>query len=197
MFNFPTFTIWSLWLIMVPIFAFAWAIMTIGDKLRGVKIEDVDHLNKKTTLLSMIPIVALLVLTVFTPIVTTPLFWAGCILNLVAAVTYVFSIAAFVRARRGITTIGIYRFSRNPMYISLIFILTGFSFMAFSASVLMGLLTVIVALWNIAVIHWMMLGEERFLEGKYGETYIAYKKSVPRYFRFIFPYRSHSRSSWL
>ncbi len=187
MFNFPTFTIWSLWMIMVPICAFAWAIMAIGDKLRGVKIEDVDHLNKKTTLFSIMPFGALLVLTLFTPIVTSPLFWTGCILNLVAAVIYVFSIAAFVRARRGITTIGTYRFSRNPMYISLIFILTGFSFMAFSASVLMGLLSVIVALWNISVTHWMVLGEERFLEGKYGENYIAYKKSVPRYFPFISP----------
>jgi protein-S-isoprenylcysteine O-methyltransferase Ste14 len=185
MFDFPSFSVWSLWILFVLMFLFAWMVMAIADKVRGVRIENrEDHRNAGAGLVGMLPFFALIVLLVFTPIVPGPLFWVGCALNLVAMVLYLLSIAAFVKARRGVTTVGIYRLSRNPMYIALFVILVAFAFMASSAAPVMGVLTIMVMLWQIAAIHWMVLGEERFLEGKYGETYVAYKRSVPRYLLF-------------
>ena len=181
MFDFPSFSVWSLWIIFVLMFLFAWMVMAIADKVRGVRIENrEDHRNAGAGLVGMLPFFALIVLLVFTPIIPGPLFRVGCALNLVAMVVYLLSIAAFVRARRGVTTVGIYRVSRNLMYVALFLILIAFALMAWSAAPVMGVLTVLVMLWQIAAIHWMVLGEERFLEGKYGETYTEYKRSVPR-----------------
>ncbi|MCK4271906.1 hypothetical protein KAX22_04595 [bacterium] len=183
MLSFPTFTIWSLWMILVPIFLFAGAGMAIGNKLRGVRIENKeDHCNIKTALVSMSPFVALIVLSIFTPIVYGPLFWVGRVLLLLAGIIYVLSIAAFVKARSGLTAVGIYRLSRNPMYVAMSMILVAFVFMAWSAAPIMGILMAVVALWNAATTHWMVLGEERFLESKYPGAYAAYKKVAPRYF---------------
>jgi protein-S-isoprenylcysteine O-methyltransferase Ste14 len=183
--EFPPFTVWSLWIILVFIVAYSIAGMAIGDKLREEKIEhEEDHANPKTAILSTLPLVALLALCIFTPIVTGALFWVGCLLLLLAGVIYALSIAAFVKSRRGLTTAGIYRLSRNPMYVSILLILAGFTLMAWSASLLMGILFAATFLWDAATTHWMVLGEEKFLEGKYGATYLSYKRTTPRYLLF-------------
>ena len=182
MLELPSLSVWSLWIILVVILVFAGAGMAIGNKLRGEKIENKeDHANAKTGFLSMPPLLSLLVLCIFTPIVTGPLFWAGCLLNLAAGVVYILSITAFVTARRGVTTVGIYRLSRNPMYVAMFMIFAGFVLMAWSASPIMGLLAALILLWNTVTTHWMILGEERFLQERYGETYLSYKHVTPRY----------------
>ena len=182
MFNFPAFTIWSLWIILVFFWSFAWVVMSIGDKLRGVKIENKeDHRNIKIAIISMMPIMAWFILSVFTPIVTGSLFWIGFALLFMSGIIHVSSITAFVKARSGLTTLGIYQFSRNPMYVAMFIGLIALVLMAWSASPLMGLLTIIITIWCIATTHWMVLREEWFLEKKYGETYIEYKGMVSRY----------------
>jgi protein-S-isoprenylcysteine O-methyltransferase Ste14 len=194
MLDFPAYTIWSLWLILVPIFVFAWIGMAMGDKLRGVKIENKeDHHNAKTALVSTPPLLALIVLSAFTPIVTGPLFWIGLVLISLAGVIYVLSIASFVTARRGLTTEGIYRLSRNPMYMAMSVVMVAFVFMAWSAVPLMGILLAVVALWNSATTHWMTRAEERFLESKYGQAYAVYKRSVPRYLLFVSRHKTNER----
>lgn len=185
MLEFPPFTVWSLWIILVFILAYSVAGMAIGNKLRGEKIEhEEDHANPKTAILSTLPLVVLLVLCIFTPIVIGVLFLLGCLLLFVAGIIYALSISAFVKSRRGLTTAGIYRLSRNPMYVSMLLILAGFNLMAWSASLLMGILTAATFLWDLITIHFMVLGEEEFLEGKYGETYLNYKRTTPRYLLF-------------
>jgi protein-S-isoprenylcysteine O-methyltransferase Ste14 len=185
MWAFPSVSVWSLWIILVLVVLFAFAGMAIGNKLRGDRIENKeDHANAKTDILSMLPLLSLLVVCIFTPIVTGTLFWVGCALIVAAGVMYILSIRAFVKARRGVTTVGIYRLSRNPMYVAMFMILAGFALMAWSASPIMGLLAVVVLLWNTGTTHWMILGEERFLEGRYGETYLGYKRVTPRYLLF-------------
>lgn len=185
MLEFPTFSVWSLWIILGFIVAYSFAGMAIGNRLREEKIEhEEDHANRRTAILSTLPLVALLALSICTPIVTGVLFWCGCLLLVLAGVVYALSIAAFVRSRRGLTTTGIYRMSRNPMYVSMLLILAGFTLMAWSASLLMGILFAGTFLWDAITTHFMVLGEERFLEGKYGEAYLSYKRATPRYLLF-------------
>ena len=178
------FTIYSLWLILVPVLIISRSIMAIGSKLRGTDIANADRRNKKSITVVLTPLFVLVFLSVFTPIVSGPLFWGGCALIFLAGIIYALSIAAFVKAKRGLTTTGIYRFSRNPMYIAMFLTLVGFVLMAFSAAPIMGILTAIISLWIIATIHWMVLGEERFLESKHGEIYVKYKHRTPRYLLF-------------
>jgi len=174
-------TIYSLWMILAPFGALAWAIMALGDRLRGVKIEDVDHFSVKRVVISFIPNLALFGVSIITPITVGTLFWTGCALLGVSVAIYLLAIGAFVKARRGVTAIGIYRLSRNPMYVAIFIMLAGLCLMAWQASPLTGLLAVVVSLWNMGATHWAILTEERFLSEKYGEDYLSYKRSVRRY----------------
>lgn len=73
-------------------------------------------------------------------------------------------------------TSGIYAISRNPMYASFFFMNTA-TFL-FLPSVLL----LIVMLYGMIVHHFIILGEEKFLENEFGDEYRKYKATVSRYF---------------
>ena len=73
-------------------------------------------------------------------------------------------------------TTGIYKFSRNPMYASFIFLNTAtFLFLP-------SILLLIIMIYGMVVHHFIILGEERFLKNEFGDNYLKYKALVPRYF---------------
>jgi len=75
-------------------------------------------------------------------------------------------------------TKGVYRFSRHPFYL-------GFLFILYSSCLLypnfINILAFITA-WGIH--HFIMIGEEKFLETQYGAEYRQYKRKVSRYVTF-------------
>ncbi|HLX95337.1 MAG TPA: isoprenylcysteine carboxylmethyltransferase family protein [Verrucomicrobiae bacterium] len=84
-----------------------------------------------------------------------------------------------VRPDRPVTALvidGPFRFSRNPLYLSL-------------TALYLGITLLCDALWPfttlvplLAVVHWrIVLREERFLEAKFGDAYRAYKIRVRRW----------------
>ena len=73
-------------------------------------------------------------------------------------------------------TSGIYKISRNPMYASFIFLNTAtFLFLP-------SILLLLVMIYGMIVHHFIILGEEKFLEGVFGDEYRKYKTQTPRYF---------------
>ncbi|OIP95364.1 hypothetical protein AUK40_06040 [Candidatus Wirthbacteria bacterium CG2_30_54_11] len=71
---------------------------------------------------------------------------------------------------------GIYRFSRNPMYL-------GFHLMTLSSMLYMH--TVLISglgLYSLIIYHFIILGEERFLTAAFGDSYKNYCQKVHRYF---------------
>jgi protein-S-isoprenylcysteine O-methyltransferase Ste14 len=73
-------------------------------------------------------------------------------------------------------TRGIYHISRNPIYV-------GVDLIAI-ASVLFipGIINVACAIVGITVHHAIILSEEKFLEGRFGEDWLTYKRTTRRYF---------------
>ncbi len=72
-------------------------------------------------------------------------------------------------------TVGIYKISRNPMYASFIFLNTAtFLFLP-------SILLLVIMLYGMIVHHFIILGEEKFLQNEFGNEYLKYKKQVPRY----------------
>jgi protein-S-isoprenylcysteine O-methyltransferase Ste14 len=72
---------------------------------------------------------------------------------------------------------GWYRVTRNPMYLGLALALAGVGLLQGSLGALLPLPAFI------AILHFrFILGEERFLEGIFGEEYRAYKSRVQRWF---------------
>jgi protein-S-isoprenylcysteine O-methyltransferase Ste14 len=72
-------------------------------------------------------------------------------------------------------TSGIYHYSRNPMYASFIFLNT--SAFLFLPSILL----LVIMIYGMVVHHFIILGEEKYLEGEFKDQYLDYKASVPRY----------------
>jgi protein-S-isoprenylcysteine O-methyltransferase Ste14 len=70
---------------------------------------------------------------------------------------------------------GLYRYSRNPMYLG--FGLLTIASILFNAS----LIIFICGLYSLAIYHFIILGEEKFLAKRFGEKYLAYTKKVRRY----------------
>lgn len=75
-----------------------------------------------------------------------------------------------------IITSGIYRWSRNPMYVGLALIQIGIAIALANGWILALVPPVLVLVHATAIRH-----EERYLERKFGETYLAYKRSVRRW----------------
>lgn len=70
---------------------------------------------------------------------------------------------------------GIYRFSRNPMYV-------GFDLLTVAS--LVGnfhLLYLFMGIYSLIIYHFIILGEEEFLRDSFGEEYKKYEKNVRRY----------------
>ena len=76
-------------------------------------------------------------------------------------------------------TVGLYKYSRNPQILGV--------FVAFLGMVLVIGSWINVVFLIIAVIfsHFSILGEEFSLEQQYGESYLQFKKKIPRYFLFF------------
>lgn len=70
---------------------------------------------------------------------------------------------------------GIYHYSRNPMYASFIFLNTA------TFLYLPSILLLVVMIYGMVVHHFIILGEEEFLSGEFGDSYRKYKARVPRY----------------
>ncbi len=72
-------------------------------------------------------------------------------------------------------TNGIYRFSRNPMYF-------GFNLLTISAMFYcINFVPLILGTYSMITYHLIILGEEKFLEERFGDEYFRYKKNVRRY----------------
>lgn len=86
------------------------------------------------------------------------------------------SVAGFASPdREGLNTAGIYRFSRNPMYVSYFICFVGMALLTRSW-ILLGL----VAVFQVSA-HWIILSEERWCMETFGTAYRQYVKNVRRY----------------
>ena len=120
-------------------------------------------------------------------LITAP--WNGLGM-LPAAVGIALAMVALVRFRQAQTTVnpmeperatslvtdGIFRISRNPMYLGLLLLLTGWALWLGTASP-----WCVPPLFVIAISVAQIVPEERALEELFGERYLAYRQSVARW----------------
>jgi protein-S-isoprenylcysteine O-methyltransferase Ste14 len=77
---------------------------------------------------------------------------------------------------RNLVVVGLYRFSRNPMYVAVIVILCGWALTFPSVALWIYALTLAVV-FHLRVVF----GEEPWLARKHGEAWLLYKERVPRW----------------
>ena len=71
---------------------------------------------------------------------------------------------------------GLYRFSRNPIYVAALLLQVGIGVMMDNLWVV-----VLVPVTKVMLDRFVIAGEEAYLEGAFGEVYVAYKKGVRRW----------------
>jgi protein-S-isoprenylcysteine O-methyltransferase Ste14 len=76
-------------------------------------------------------------------------------------------------------TKGLYKVSRNPQMVSLFVLFVGMVF------VIGSWINLLFCVISIFCSHFSILGEEKRLKEQYGESYLEYKRQVPRYFVFF------------
>ncbi|MEO1042727.1 MAG: isoprenylcysteine carboxylmethyltransferase family protein [Pseudomonadota bacterium] len=79
-----------------------------------------------------------------------------------------------------LVTGGVFRFTRNPMYLGMLFVLLGFSFLGHNY---LGF--VMPALFIVVITATQILPEERALEENFGDAFLAYKSKTPRWILFF------------
>lgn len=103
------------------------------------------------------------------------------------AVCAVAGIVAFRRARTTVnpttpdasTTVvdtGIYRVSRNPMYLGMLLLLTGWACLLANALAVLGL-----PLFVLYMNRFQIIPEERALQARFGDKYLDYRRAVRRW----------------
>ncbi|MEG0240610.1 MAG: isoprenylcysteine carboxylmethyltransferase family protein [Bacilli bacterium] len=108
--------------------------------------------------------------------VLNPLFIVGSFVYIIGLVLCAITIHDFaLPSTTGINTRGIYRYSRNPMYVSYFIIFIGCSILTQSIW-----LFLVVMLFQIAA-HWIILSEERWCMEQFKVEYTDYMKQVRRY----------------
>jgi protein-S-isoprenylcysteine O-methyltransferase Ste14 len=141
-------------------------------------------------LLGLLCIVAGFVAKHFKPL---PLFTAHAVVRIVVGICLVaISAAVIIVARQqfiahgthpnpyrptaAVVTSGLYRFSRNPIYLAFLLIVIAFAFFANSIWFFLSALLLFLIL-HAAVVR----REERYLAGKFGESYAGYCRQVRRW----------------
>ncbi len=114
-----------------------------------------------------------------------PLAYAGIFAVLLGIIMAAISAGMFRKAGTGIkpfdeatllVTTGFYRYSRNPMYLGMILMLTGVAFLMGNIGTILPMVLFVIVIRNNFV-----LGEERFLEASFGQVYLDYKSTVRRW----------------
>ncbi|MDO9578054.1 MAG: isoprenylcysteine carboxylmethyltransferase family protein [Candidatus Cloacimonadales bacterium] len=73
-------------------------------------------------------------------------------------------------------TNGLYKISRNPMYL-------GFNCFTLAAIFLtLNVTVIIMGIYSLVVYHFIILAEEEFLEQRFQKDYLKYKNKIRRYF---------------
>jgi protein-S-isoprenylcysteine O-methyltransferase Ste14 len=113
----------------------------------------------------------------FLKITTDPYwFYIGLVTYGAGALLCLASVSNFAEpAENGINLKGLYRISRNPMYVSYFIYFLGCVMLTQSL-----LLFVILMVFQISA-HWIILSEERWCIKKFGEEYKNYMNKVKRY----------------
>jgi len=103
-------------------------------------------------------------------------FYIGLIIYCLGIILYGVSIVNYAKPRiGGINVNGLYRLSRNPMYIAYFIYFLGCVFLTQS-----WILLVLLICFQISS-HWIILSEERWCIKEFGEEYIKYMSRVRRY----------------
>ena len=168
-------------LFLIPFFLVRFGLMAAlgrGAVARAAHFAPLVESEKTANRVYQISTVVILLYPVFLRVRTAPsaLFYAGIGAYALGMVLLIASVVSFSSpSENGINQSGLYRISRNPMYVAYFFVFLGCALLAQSPVLLVTLLCLQVST------HWIIRAEERWCIQQFGDAYLQYMKRVRRY----------------
>ncbi len=171
------------WIQSLIYLAVSYAPMLFGGKAakRLVDFTFASTMGKINSFFIMLLFILMLVYPIFLKIQTgTFFFYTGLVLFILSGILAITSFINYFSAPLDQTICkGMYKISRNPIYVSISLMGFGMALMCHSA------LITIFLIMNLILQHFIILEEEKFCMEKYGNSYREFKHKVPRYLLFF------------
>jgi len=171
--------VWNAWILVIPILIISFSDMRVTAARESGKAGDFQLTRKENrlTYAVFLPMVVSFVYAVFLPLqLGTTWLYSGLILYLFGVVFTIVAIRNFATSPKDkVITKGLYRFTRNPMYIGMLLMQLGVGIVG--ESWLYLLLTVVLMI----LLHANSSAEERFCLYRYGDDYEEYMSRTPRW----------------
>lgn len=168
-------------LLLIPFFLIRFGLLALLDKEavhRAAYFAPLQKEEKPAYYLYQVTNAAIVICLFFLHVDLTPspLFYGGVVVYVLGTGALVASVVNFAAASKsGLKQSGLYRLSRNPMYVAYFVFFIGCALLTQSL-ILLG----IVLVFQISS-HWIILSEERWCLRQFGDEYKQYKDKVRRY----------------
>ena len=136
----------------------------------------------------LLALIAIFLLARFVPVLEFGSVWTIAVGGIVLVLGLGITISSARRFKRAgtplrpfeestaVVTTGMFQLTRNPMYLGMVLALTGIATMVGSLTAFAPIPVFVAIIQTQFIVH-----EERFMEGLFGEEYLAYKQSVRRW----------------
>ena len=177
----PAFEIglWNAWILVIPILILSFLDMRVTAARESGKSGDFQLTRKENIIMNAVflPMIVSFVYAVFLPLqLGTIWLYSGLLIFLFGMVFTIVAVLNFASSPKDeVITKGLYRFSRNPMYIGLLLLQIGLGIAC--SSWLYLLLTLVLMI----LLNAVLASEERYCLYRYGDDYRKYMSRTPRW----------------
>jgi protein-S-isoprenylcysteine O-methyltransferase Ste14 len=167
-------------ILVLPILAVRFILLSFLNKdavKRAAFFPPVRGIEKIAYLINILTTFLLLILPFFLKISLHGFSgYSGMVILVLGIILYIIAIIQFSRPDiEGFARYGLYRISRNPMYVAFFLYFLGCCLLTRS-----WLLLIILSIFQVSV-HYLIISEERWCKDQFGESYSGYMKKVRRY----------------
>ncbi len=168
-------------ILVLPIIFIRYIILSILSKEAFIRAAHFPPINKGIEKIAhwvyQITVLLLLIISIFEEVgLSGFLSYLGLGIYALGMFLYFFSIIQFSKPdQKGLNVAGLYKISRNPMYVAFFLYFLGFSMMSGS-----WLQFLVLFIFQISV-HYLILSEERWCIKEFGDDYLNYMNKVRRY----------------
>lgn len=169
----------SAWFLSVPM-VLIFAYIAIFHRATAKRMSDMTGYTTKEKAIAALASTApypFMILTAFTPLTSnTAAIVPGALFYVAGLAGFLFSVVGYTTSLPGKPAMhGIYKISRNPMYVSAFLIFS--SIVVMTLNLLLAVLLIVIIILN----HGMILSEEKACVKRFGKTYEHYIEKTPRY----------------
>lgn len=166
--------------LLIPLFLIRYGLLSLINKNalpKAAYFPPMQGAEKIMYLLYQVSTLVIIIYMFFLKINTgMPWLFIGVVVYSLGVLLFIFSVVNFAKPDKyRICRNGLYRISRNPMYVAYFIYFLGCVFL--TGSILLLLLLCVFAVSS----HWIILSEERWCIEKFGAEYVEYMKKVRRY----------------